>query len=124
MDLNETVNVTVRYRDFVTKKHISNASVNLVGIGKLNETNNQYNISVDAKDLGQGFTVLTITAQSINYQSQSIEFYVEVIERETELRLFLNGIERYDGNTIQFEIDDNINITVYYRDNNTKDHCW
>ncbi|MHA2392089.1 MAG: hypothetical protein ACXAEX_08960, partial [Promethearchaeota archaeon] len=122
VELNQTVNVTARYRDYVTKDHLSNASVNLIGMGKLNETNNQYNILVNAKDLGQGFTVLTITAQLINYQSQSIEFYVEVIERETNLRLFLNGIERYDGNTIQFEIDDNINITVYYRDNSTKEH--
>jgi hypothetical protein len=122
IDLNATLNITVQYKDFITDKHLANASVNLIDFGILNETNNQYNISVDAKDLGQGFIVLTITAQLINYQSQSIEFYVEVIERETELRLFLNGIERYDGNTIQFEIDDNINISVYYRDNNTKEH--
>ena len=122
IDINATLNVTVQYRDFITHTYLSNVSVNLIGFSELNETNNQYNISVNAKDLGQGFTVLTITAQLVNYQSQSIEFYVEVIERETELRLFLNGIERYDGNTIQFEIDDNINISVYYRDNNTKDH--
>ncbi|MHA1885053.1 MAG: hypothetical protein ACW96S_08380, partial [Promethearchaeota archaeon] len=122
IDLNATLNITVQYKDFITDKHLANASVNLIDFGILNETNNQYNISVDAKDLGQGFIVLTITAQLINYQSQSIEFYVEVIERETELRLFLNDIERYDGNTIQFEIDDNINISVYYRDNNTKEH--
>ncbi|MFX0141625.1 MAG: hypothetical protein ACFFDN_48760, partial [Candidatus Hodarchaeota archaeon] len=122
VDVNATINITVQYRDFVTKNHLSNASINLIGIGKLNESNNQYNITIYAKDLGQGFTVMSIIAQLVNYQSQSIEFYIEVIERETELRLFLNGIERYDGDTIQFEIDEDINITVYYRDNHTKEH--
>ncbi|MFX0105705.1 MAG: hypothetical protein ACFE75_09455, partial [Candidatus Hodarchaeota archaeon] len=101
VDVNATINITVQYRDFIKKNHLPNASVNLIGIGKLNESSNQYNITIYAKDLGQGFTVMSIIAQLVNYESQSIEFYIEVIERETELRLFLNGIERYDGDTIQ-----------------------
>ncbi|MCK4381422.1 MAG: hypothetical protein KAW51_09820, partial [Candidatus Lokiarchaeota archaeon] len=121
LEINETLNVTVKYRDFQTTTHLSNATVDLVGVSKFNETNNQYNVTINAKDLGQGITAFTIFAQLLNYQSQSIQFFVDVIERETDLILFIDGSPKNDGDTIQVEIDDFINVTVYYRDNETKE---
>ncbi len=118
----ETINIIVYYRDNTTKAHLPNATVNLLGIGTLNETNNHYNLSLDACDLGQGISALTIFAQLTNYQPQSIQFFIEIFERETELVLIIDNIPYNDGDTIQVEFDDIINITVYYRDNETKNH--
>ncbi|MFX1363630.1 MAG: hypothetical protein ACFFCE_09530 [Promethearchaeota archaeon] len=123
VEIVDSINITVYYRDNITKQHLPNATVNLLNWDTLNETNNKYyNITIDAKDLDQTITILTIFAQKDNYKSQIIRFYIEVIERETELLLFLNGDLKSDGDTIQVEIDDQINITIFYRDNNTKVH--
>jgi len=120
LEINEIINVTVNFRDNSTKIHLPNAIVDLVGRGLLNETNNQYSITVSAVDLGQGITMLTIFAQLANYQPQSIQFFVEVIERATELQLFVEGNPKNDGDTIQLEIDDSINVTISFKDNLTK----
>ena len=119
----EAINVTIYYRDNITKEHIPNATVNLLNWNQLNETNYQYyNITIDAKDLDQGITILTIFAQKDNYQPQIIRFLIEVTERETEILLFINGDPKNPGDTIQVEIDDLINVSIYYRDNITKEH--
>jgi len=120
---NEIINVTVHYQDNITKQHLSGANVTLKGKGidlDLTEINNQYNITVDTDNLNPGITVLTVFAQLDNYQSESIQYFVEIVERETELLLFLDGVPKNDGDQIQVEVNEFINVTVYYRDNVTK----
>ncbi|MHA1479200.1 MAG: hypothetical protein ACTSPU_13480, partial [Promethearchaeota archaeon] len=97
------------------------ATVTILGIDNLTETSSHYNISVDPNiDLDPGINVLTVYAQLDKYRSQSIQFFVELIEKETELLLFLNSDPKNDGDTIQVTVDELINVTVYYRDNITK----
>ncbi|MFX1317163.1 MAG: hypothetical protein ACFE9T_14980 [Promethearchaeota archaeon] len=122
-DIDDLINITIYYKDNVTKEHLPNATVELLNWGMLNETNNEYyNITIDAKDLEQGITIFTIFAQKENYQPQIINFFIEVTERETEILLFINGDLTDNGATVQVEIDDLINITIYYKDNVTKEH--
>lgn len=122
-EIDDLINITIYYKDNVTMEHLPNATVELLNWGRLNETNNQYyNITIDAKDLEQGITIFTIFAQKENYKPQTIRFFIEVTERETKLQLFLNGELRNDSDTIIVEVDETINITVYYRDNKTGDH--
>jgi len=122
-EIDDLINVTIFYRDNITKEHIPNATISLLNWDLLNETNNQYyNITIDATDLEQGITILTIFAQKDNYQPQTIRFFIEVIERETEILLFINGDQRDQGETIQVEIDDTINVSVVYRDNITLEY--
>ncbi|MHA1350806.1 MAG: hypothetical protein ACTSPZ_08250, partial [Promethearchaeota archaeon] len=45
-----------------------------------------------------------------------------VNEKKTELLLFLNKTQFYNGDTIQLEVTDKLNITVNYLDNLTKDY--
>ncbi len=121
VEIDDVINVTVFFRDLENGTHIPNATVQLVGWDNLSETNNQYyNITINANDLEQGITILTIFAEKENYQPQSIQFFVEVVERETELLLFLDSVPMNNGDLIQVEIDEFINVTVYYRDNITK----
>ncbi|MBA7661821.1 hypothetical protein ES703_69841 [subsurface metagenome] len=122
LEVDEAINVKVYYRDNITKGHLPGATVTLLGFDDLDEMTTYYNITINTNDLDQGITILTIVAQLDNYQSISIQFLVEIIERDTELILFLNGIQKNDGDTIQVEINDLINITIYYRDNTTKNH--
>jgi len=119
--VDELINVTVYYRDDITELLLIGATVTLLGIDNLTETSSHYNISVDPNiDLDPGINVLTVYAQLDKYRSQSIQFFVELIEKETELLLFLNSDPKNDGDTIQVTVDELINVTVYYRDNITK----
>ncbi len=117
VEIDDIINVTVFFRDFETGNHLPNATVELLEWGMLNETNNQYyNFTIQATDLDQGITILTIFADKNYYEPQTIQFFIEVVERDTELELFLNGEPKNDGEMIKVEVDDTINITVYFRD--------
>ncbi|MFW9947277.1 MAG: hypothetical protein ACFFDX_10665, partial [Candidatus Odinarchaeota archaeon] len=121
VEIDDVINVTVFFRVFENKTHIPNATVQLIGWANLSETNNQfYNITINANDLEQGINVLTIVAEKENYQLQIIQFFVEVVEKDTELLLFLDGVPKNDGDQIQIEVNEFINVTVYYRDDVTK----
>jgi hypothetical protein len=102
--------------------HISGANVELLGIGFLNETSNQYNISISTNILEKGINILTIFAQLSGYQPKTIQFFINVDDRATELVLYINGVQLNESDTIQVEIDENINITTLYRDEFTKLH--
>jgi len=117
---NELLNVTIFYKDNLTMAHINGAAVNLLGIGNFNETINHYNLTLNTNDLNQGINILTIFAQLDNYQSQTIQFFINVTEIATELFIFLDGNQTYVGETIYTQINELINITVSYQNNNTK----
>ncbi len=119
---NENINVSIYYQDNETKTHISGANVNLLGFGKLNETNNYYNITLNTTTLDKGVNIFTIYAQLDNYQPQSIQFFIEVFDRETELVLKVNDSQKFSGNTIKVNFSEFLNITIYYKDNVTKEH--
>ncbi|MFX1266907.1 MAG: hypothetical protein ACFFAK_02985 [Promethearchaeota archaeon] len=122
VEVNQLLNVTVFFRDDLTKQHLSSATVQLIGWGMFSEIDNQYNFTINTNDLEQGITILTIYANLSHYQSQNIKFYVEVTERATELKLYIDGIQRNETDTIQAEVNQFLNLTVYYRDNLTKFH--
>lgn len=116
VEIDDVINVTIYFKDFETGNHLPNATVELLEWGMLNETNQHYNFTIQATDLDQGITIFTILADKTYYEPQTIRFFIEVVERETELELLLNGEPKEDGQMIQVEIDDTINITVYFRD--------
>ena len=122
VELDEFLNITVFYKDNDTKLHLTSATVELLGSGNFTEIGAQYNYTVDTNDLSQGINVLTITAYLDDYQSQNIQFYVEIIEKPTELKLYVDGIVRLEKETIQVDINLLLNITVFYRENLTKQH--
>ncbi len=116
VEIDDIINVTVFFRDFETGNHLPNATVELLEWGMLNETNQYYNFTIQATDLDQGITIFTIFADKNYYEPQTIRFFIEVVERDTELELFLNDESKADGEMIKVEVDDTINITVYFRD--------
>ncbi|KKM16585.1 hypothetical protein LCGC14_1684360, partial [marine sediment metagenome] len=120
---NELITVKINYEDIEeTPVHISGATVNLLGIGQLSEMNSYYSLTLNTGNLNKGVNIFTIFAELENYTSQSIQFFIEVFDRETELLLYVNSVQKYEGDTIQVQINEFINITVAYRDNSTKDY--
>ncbi|KKN08515.1 hypothetical protein LCGC14_1055930 [marine sediment metagenome] len=113
---NEPINVTIYYRDNETSNHISGANVDLLGIGPLNEIGFQYSLTLNTTDLDKGINVFTIFAQLVNYTPQSLQFFIEIFDRETELLLFVNNEQKFESDIVQVQINEIINITVYYRD--------
>jgi len=124
--LGKTVNITIKYLENQTENHISGASVQLIGkaSGQLNENGSleQYTRIIDSDDLGIGIWLLTVTAQKSNYKTQEVQLYVEVIERATEIELHVNEENKTSDPFIQIEVEEILNLTVFYRDDETKAH--
>ncbi|MEE9573606.1 MAG: hypothetical protein V3W20_11200, partial [Candidatus Neomarinimicrobiota bacterium] len=119
---NEVMNVTIFYQDDLINQHLSGANVTITNFGDLTEINEQYNITINSNALNLGFNVLTINAQSENYTSQVIQLYVEVYERATEFELYVNDDQKSNNDIIQIEVNQILNLTVFYRDDITKTH--
>jgi len=119
---NEAINITIFYRDDLTNQHLSGANATITNFGDLTENNEQYSIVINSNALNLGFNVLTINAQSENYTSQMIQLYIEVFERATEFELHVNEIQKSNNDIIQIEVNQILNLTVFYRDDITKSH--
>ncbi|NVM16782.1 MAG: hypothetical protein HWN80_03640 [Candidatus Lokiarchaeota archaeon] len=119
---NEFLNFTVFYEDNLTNTYIDAALVELLGFGGMNETVNQYNFTLNTNDLSQGVNVITIFAQKNNYQSQTIQVYVNVVERATQLILYINSVQKFDSDALNSQFDEFINITIFYIDDLTSFH--
>ncbi len=122
VEVNQFLNITVYYIDNNTKQHLSGATVSISGFGELNETSDHYNMTISTNDLEQGITVLTINALIEDYSPQTIQFYVEVSERATDIQLFIEDYEITSNPTYEITIGEMLNITIKYLDNITGFH--
>jgi len=96
VDVWEKLNITVFYKDILGNP-LSGANINITGESisyQLNENPsfNQYDIILDATDLGQGIDNLIIFAELVNYEPQSIPFIAEIIEKPTSIQILFDGI--------------------------------
>ncbi len=127
ISIGEKLNITVFYKDLNTDSFINSANVRLIESGiptDLTESLifDQYYITITSDDLGVGVKFLTISAKKDNYTLTSEVITLIVNEKKTELLLFLNGTPYNNGDTIQLEVTDTLNITVNYLDNLTKEY--
>jgi len=119
---NLAMNITISYRDDLRNQHIRGANVTITNFGDLTDINDQYTIIINSNALNLGFNVLTINAQSENYTSQTIQLYVEVFDRATEFELYVNDDQKANNDIIQIEVNQVLNLTIFYRDDITKTH--
>ncbi|KKL84663.1 hypothetical protein LCGC14_1962480, partial [marine sediment metagenome] len=122
VQVDDIINVTIYYGDNSTNSHVSGATVSLDGFGVLSEMANHYYFNLSAIDLTQKINTLTISAQQFNYSVQDIQFFIEVIERATDLQLFLNNEDNTDDPVIELPITSILNITVKFNDNISIQH--
>lgn len=119
--IGEKVNVSFIYED-LSNNYISNASVQISGEGinkVLNESivHNLYYTIIDSNDLNYGVNFLTLYAKKLNYQPQTIIIKIEIIDKETSLNIFLNGVNKTIDRTIELPIGASLNITAIYDEN-------
>ncbi|MFX1488734.1 MAG: hypothetical protein ACFFBI_06270, partial [Promethearchaeota archaeon] len=119
IETNEIINISIFFTDLITSNHLSGASVELLGIGFLNESTDYYNITIDSNDLNLGTNILTIFSQLDNYQTQTIKFFINVVERSTQLQIFLNQVDVSLDPVIEVPIGYSVNVTIKYTDNKT-----
>ena len=119
-EIDQTLNVTIYYTDSSDSSFVPGAKVRLTGALNENLTENailqHYNVSIQTNDLDQGINFLTIFAQKQGYVSKSIVFTIEVIEKDSNLQLFLNGANETLGKSIEVTVGDLVNVTVVYED--------
>ncbi|MHA1375627.1 MAG: hypothetical protein ACTSR7_15200, partial [Promethearchaeota archaeon] len=119
-EIDQTLNVTVSFTDSSDDSYISNADLKLTGALNDNLTENaileHYNVSIKTNDLEQGINFLTIFAQKQEYVSQSIVFTIEVIEKASNLQLFLNGINETISKSIEVTVGELVNVSIIYED--------
>ena len=116
----QQVNITIRYQD-TFGNHISGATANLIGktfSRPLQEDfiNEQYSILLNATDLGQGIDNLVVNAEKENYKPNSIPFIFEIIERETNYEIYINGVNKTTDPFDSVLVTSILNITVKYYD--------
>ena len=122
LQVNESINLVVKYFDYFTEEHISGATVELSGAGlseNLTEYNEEFNITLFSENLTKGFNFLTIIAQKENTMPQAISFSINLIERKTIFKLFINETDTTTTKTYVLQIGEIINIKVDYTDNQT-----
>ena len=102
----------IRNYEIGSKKRLDNISIEeKIEIVKYHEKVAS-DFSIQTNTLTKGINILTIFAQLDGYQAQTIQFFINVDERATELILFVNGIQENQSATVQFEANELINITV------------
>ncbi|MGB5912788.1 MAG: hypothetical protein WBH31_16465 [Promethearchaeia archaeon] len=119
IEVDEVINISVFFKDFITDNHLSGATIELLGFGFLEENINYYNITINSNALNLRTNILTIFAQLNNYQTQTIKFFIYVIQRSTQLQILLNGGDETSDPVIDVPIGRMINVSIRYKDNST-----
>jgi hypothetical protein len=124
VELTDYINVTVSYRD-IGGNHISGANISRIIGGGLTEnlTENkqyeQYSKLLYAKDFGEGIASMNVIIKKDNYNQQIIPFTIDIFQKKGDLELFLNGINRTLDDYVDYQWGDELNITVFFTDNET-----
>jgi hypothetical protein len=124
-DVNQIMNLTVFYRDDLSSQHLPTALVTVVGGNlseSLSEIGNQYYYSLNANELDEGITILTVIALLNNYQPQSFQFYIKVSRRTSSISLYFDSIIKTDDPVLSLPFGSILNVTVLYSDNQTQTH--
>ncbi len=119
IEVDEVINISVFFKDFITDNHLSGATIELLGFGFLDENINYYNITINSNDLNLRTNILTIFAQLNNYQTQTIKFFIYVIQRSTQLQILFNGEDETSDPVIDVPIGKMVNVSIRYKDNST-----
>jgi len=120
VSVRDQLNITVFYKDF-NNDSIGGANV-FLQLGNDSESFtevpslNNYYFNLNATALGQGIDNLVVYAEKTNYKPSSIPFIVEIIEIETNIEIYFDGVNKTSDPIIEVPIGTMINISVKYFD--------
>ncbi|MFX1274989.1 MAG: hypothetical protein ACFFBP_10210 [Promethearchaeota archaeon] len=122
--VNQTLNITLYYKDLLNGTYLDNADITLYG-GAINvtfienQTYNFYTISINTSLLNQGVNFLNILAQKSNYESLAILLTISVEERQTDFILLLDQVDITNTPSKKIPVNQNMSFRVIYTDNQT-----
>ncbi|TFF87968.1 MAG: hypothetical protein EU549_03855, partial [Promethearchaeota archaeon] len=117
----KNVNITAIYKNS-TNGFISNASLSLSGTNFAsqdlteNKTLEHYYIILNSTIFGVGETYLTLEASKRYFETREVTILINVINRDTELELFLNGEDKTLDKSQIVDYGTTLNVTVFYKD--------
>ncbi|MFX1477249.1 MAG: hypothetical protein ACFFCI_03870 [Promethearchaeota archaeon] len=122
LPIGDLLNITVKYLD-INNQYIQGATIELINGGFSdflieNSSFSQYSFILNTTQLDIGLNLFTLHASKINYQSQFPIFVVSIIEKFTNIHLFLNGLNATIHPILELPIGELLNITVKYLDIN------
>ncbi len=123
LNWNENLNITVMYKDTLTGSNINTALVELNGTSYSNIISlngQQFTIEINTTILGLGTHYFSITASETDYDSQSISFKVIIKSRVSQIEDFF--INSQDISFLEIPWNENLNITVIFKDVSTGNH--
>ncbi|MFX1500334.1 MAG: hypothetical protein ACFFDH_05135 [Promethearchaeota archaeon] len=121
----EIINITVSYNTSSPVIHIPSATIDINGSGiseVLPDAFNNYSVLIDTDDLNQGANVLSIYARKDGYEPQTISLVIEIIQIETSLTLFVDGMDITADPSITRYPSQILNITVSYNRSSPINH--
>jgi len=116
---NELLNITIYCVDNITQNFIDGVTVELVYEASVIATllkplsYDQYNYTLNTSALSVGLVYLTITVELENYTSLSEVITINVLNRATDLEIYLNQTQT---TTIDIDWNETLDIAVEYND--------
>ena len=114
---NKNLNITLVYKNKTGDEFISGADVEVTGegLGPIilfpNGFDNYYTV-INSSDLGVGITYLTLTASKRYYATVQFQITIEVVNRDTELQLYLDNTNQTIDKEWTTAWNENLNITI------------
>lgn len=119
----QTLNVSISYSDS-NGTHLNAATVkiqnSLLGEQSLTLINGIFQYTIDSATLGVGIHSITAIANMTNYKTISFTFTVNILNRPTEFRLYLNEINKTDNRELEVNMFSTINVSINYIDSLNK----
>lgn len=124
LEVTDTLNITVKYLDNLTKEYLGGADVDIINIEYMTENAllEHYNITIEIIDLNSTLNRIVIRAQVVNYQTALIEFFIQIIERGSTGALFINELNKTADPYIELTIGSLLNLTIKFSDIRTENH--
>jgi len=124
LEVTDTLNITVKYLDNLTKEYLGGADVDLINQEYMTENASleHYNITIKVSDLNSTLNRIVIRAQVENYQTALIEFFIQIVERGSTGALFINELNKTADPYIELTIGSLLNLTIKYSDIRTENH--
>jgi hypothetical protein len=124
-EIQNILNISVRYYDLEGQFSIIAASVNFSGPGYNNMSaiyqNNFYQFQLNTSVFGFGLFSFTISAKGMNYTQQLLIFTLRIHPRQSGVNLFLNNNNATLTKAITLELFEEFNISINYFDQQTLD---
>ena len=128
LTIGQSVNISVFYKDKYGAFIHDPTSLEISGEGIRRDfteyySPDSYNVTIDSSELGFATNTFLIYAYKVNYQQQSINIRIKVIDKPTDISVYLNNEIRIEnGITLAYGATLNISVIFTYNESGVPTH--